>query len=127
MDDAKEHKQINYSPFKGDVFSLGLVALRMCGIEDEKILEAKTSKEWNQANFYQLFKLVEKTHGKLCKILAQMLNRNVALRPSWLTVCKLLQDFQQAPISAERLETQYIISKIATYLNGANMAYENQN
>ena len=62
----------------------------MCGIDDQKILEAKRSKEWNKANFYELFKSVEKTHGKLCKILAQMLNRNTALRPSWITVCELL-------------------------------------
>ena len=68
--DVEAGGQTHYSPFKGDVFALGIVALRMCGITEEKIIEAKKSKEWNMANFGALFKMVEKTHKKLCKVLA---------------------------------------------------------
>jgi len=42
----------------------------MCGISEDRIFEAKISKEWNVANFGVLFKSVEKSYGKLCKILA---------------------------------------------------------
>ena len=73
---------------------MGLVGLRMCGITEEKILEAKGSKEWNVANFGVLFKTVEKTHGKVSKILAQMLNRNAAIRPSWVIVYEMLNDVE---------------------------------